>query len=485
MTEKVEIEFRDWSDCKITCSFAILNEISDVFSYFIPSAKFHPKYKAKKWDGKIRLVDKRSKTIPFGLIKRLKNYCRYQDYDFRTKIDLTDNDFDVEDAKDFIAQLELPFEVRGYQIESFIHTIRKQRSIIVSPTASGKSLIIYLIIQFLYQMGRTTLMIVPTVNLVTQMKSDFDDYAVRLDEPLPVQEVYAGKTKEVQSPIYLSTWQSLQNIDKYWFKQFDSVIIDETHLATGNTLQKILGYCSEADFRVGLTGTLSGEKVHEMLLIAAIGEPKQIVTTSDLIDQMFLSNLKIKCLILNHEDAPSNMNYQEEISYLISHEKRNQFLVNLALNLEGNTLLLFNYVENHGKVLFSILEEQVQNKNLFFMSGETDAEVRENIRQHVKSEHSDNIIVASSGVFSTGVNIPALHNVIFASPTKSKIRVLQSIGRILRKHDTKETATVYDISDRLHPTRKNYTFTHFESRYQYYIEEDFSTRYYDLNLKNT
>ena len=484
MTEKVEIEFRDWSDCKITCSFAILNEISDVFSYFIPSAKFHPKYKAKVWDGKIRLVDKRSKTIPFGLIKRLKNYCRYQDYDFQTKIDLKDNDFDEEDAKDFISQLELPFEVRGYQIESFVHTIKKQRSIIVSPTASGKSLIIYLIIQFLYQMGRTTLMIVPTVNLVTQMKSDFDDYAVRLDEPLPVQEVYAGKTKEVQSPIYLSTWQSLQNIDKYWFKQFDSVIIDETHLAIGNTLQNILGYCSEADFRVGLTGTLSGEKVHEMLLIAAIGEPKQIVTTSDLIDQMFLSNLKIKCLILNHEDAPSNMNYQEEISYLISHEKRNQFLVNLALNLEGNTLLLFNYVENHGKVLFSILEEQVQNKNLFFMSGETDAEVRENIRQHVKSEHSDNIIVASSGVFSTGVNIPALHNVIFASPTKSKIRVLQSIGRILRKHDTKQTATVYDISDRLYSKRKNYTFTHFESRYQYYIEEDFNVRYYDLPLKS-
>ena len=418
------------------------------------------------------------------MLKRLQNYCRYQDYDFITDVNLKDNDFTKEDAEDFIAQLELPFEVRGYQIESFVHTIKKQRSIIVSPTASGKSLIIYLIIQFLYQMGRTTLMIVPTVNLVTQMKSDFDEYAVRLDEPLPVQEVYAGKTKEVQSSIYLSTWQSLQNIDKYWFKQFDSVIIDETHLATGNTLQKILEYCSEADFRVGLTGTLSGEKVHEMLLIAAIGEPKQIVTTSELIDQMFLSNLNIKCLILNHEDAPSNMNYQEEISYLISHEKRNQFLTNLASNLEGNTLLLFNYVENHGKVLFSILEEQVQNKNLFFMAGETDAEIRENIRQHVKSEHSDNIIVASSGVFSTGVNIPALHNVIFASPTKSKIRVLQSIGRILRKHDSKQTAIVYDISDRLYSKRKNYTFTHFESRYQYYIEEDFNTRYFELPLKS-
>jgi superfamily II DNA or RNA helicase len=484
MTEKVKANFLNWSEIKLSCSAAILHELSDVFSYFIPSAKFNPKYKAKKWDGKIRLVDKRRGTIPLGLIYRLKNYCSYSNYEFETDIDLNENEFDQQDAIEFISNLDLPFEIREYQLDSFIHTIRKQRSIIISPTASGKSLIIYLMIRFLHEMGRKVLMIVPTVNLVTQMKSDFDEYAKTIDR-LPVQEVYAGRSKELQAPIMLSTWQSLQNIDKYWFTQFDAVIVDETHLATGNTLQKILNNCSNADFRVGLTGTLSGEKVHEMLLISALGEPKRMISTSELIEQNYLSDLEIKCLILQHEDAPAKLTYQEEISYLISHTKRNQFLVNLATNLNGNTLVLFNYVESHGKILYEMLEEQVTEQNLFFMAGETKAEIRENIRQHVRSKDSNNIIVASSGVFSTGVNIPSLRNVIFASPTKSKIRVLQSIGRILRLHESKDSAIVYDIADKLYPKRKNYVYSHFESRYQYYLEEDFHIKYHELKLKSS
>jgi superfamily II DNA or RNA helicase len=316
------------------------------------------------------------------------------------------------------------------------------------------------------------------------MKSDFEEYAINIDN-LPVQEVYAGRTKEVSSPIMISTWQSLQNLERDWFDQFDTVVVDETHLATGNTLQKILNYCNHADFRVGLTGTLTGEKIHEMLLIGAIGEPKKIITTSELIDNEMLSDLKIKCLILNHKDSPPKMNYQEEIAYFIYHQKRNDFIINLAKSLKGNTLILFNYVENHGVVLYEQITEEIEDKNIFFMSGETKAELRENIRQHVRNNHSDNIILASSGVFSTGVNIPALHNVIFSSPTKSKIRVLQSVGRILRKHDSKNVATVYDIADKLYTTKKNYVFTHFEERYKYYIEEDFDVKYYDYYLKSS
>jgi len=480
----VSVDFLDQSNCKLNCDSGILHELSDVFSYFIPSAKFHPKYKAKKWDGKIRLVDSRRKTIPLGLIHRLKNYCKHKGYQFQCNFDMDAVEFTREDAEEFIADLEMPFEVRDYQIEAFVHAVQKQRSILVSPTGSGKSAIIYLLMRLFYQLDRRVLMIVPTVNLVTQMKSDFEDYSQDIDH-LPVQEVYAGKSKEVSSPIMISTWQSLQNLERDWFDQFDTVVVDETHLATGNTLQKILNYCNHADFRVGLTGTLTGEKIHEMLLIGAIGEPKKIITTSELIDNEMLSDLKIKCLILNHKDSPPKMNYQEEIAYLISHQKRNDFIINLAKSLKGNTLILFNYVENHGVVLYEQITEEIEDKNIFFMSGETKAELRENIRQHVRNNHSDNIILASSGVFSTGVNIPALHNVIFSSPTKSKIRVLQSVGRILRKHDSKNVATVYDIADKLYTTKKNYVFTHFEERYKYYIEEDFDVKYYDYYLKSS
>ena len=479
--EIVKAEFRNQSEIKINCSLAVLQELSDVFSYFIPSAKFHPKYKAKRWDGRIRLVNMRSKTMPYGLLNRLKNYCKFKDYSFESDFEFELAEFTKEDALEFIEGLKMPFEVRDYQVDAFVHAVKKQRSVLVSPTASGKSAIIYLMMRLFYEMDRKVLMIVPTVNLVTQMKQDFEDYAVNL-EPLPVQEVYAGKSKEVQAPIMISTWQSLQNLDRNFFYNFDTVVVDETHLATGNTLQKILNSCIHADFRVGLTGTLTGEKVHEMLLIGSIGEPKKIISTSELIENQMLSDLKIKCLILNHKLSSLKMDYQEEIQYLISHEKRNSYIINLAKKLQGNTLILFNYVENHGLVLFNQIEKEVSDKNIFFMSGDTKAELRENIRQHVRNHHSDNIILASSGVFSTGVNIPALHNVIFASPTKSKVRVLQSIGRVLRRHDTKETATVYDIADQIYRKKNCYVYSHFQERYKYYIEEDFDVKYFEVDL---
>lgn len=479
--EIVKAEFRNQSEIKVNCSLAVLQELSDVFSYFIPSAKFHPKYKAKRWDGRIRLVNMRSKTMPYGLLNRLKNYCKFKDYSFESDFEFELAEFTKEDALEFIEGLKMPFEVRDYQVDAFVHAVKKQRSVLVSPTASGKSAIIYLMMRLFYEMDRKVLMIVPTVNLVTQMKQDFEDYAVNL-EPLPVQEVYAGKSKEVQAPIMISTWQSLQNLDRSFFYNFDTVVVDETHLATGNTLQKILNSCIHADFRVGLTGTLTGEKVHEMLLIGSIGEPKKIISTSELIENQMLSDLKIKCLILNHKLSSLKMDYQEEIQYLISHEKRNSYIINLAKKLQGNTLILFNYVENHGLVLFNQIEKEVSDKNIFFMSGDTKAELRENIRQHVRNHHSDNIILASSGVFSTGVNIPALHNVIFASPTKSKVRVLQSIGRVLRRHDTKETATVYDIADQIYRKKNCYVYSHFQERYKYYIEEDFDVKYFEVDL---
>lgn len=479
--EIVKAEFRNQSEIKVNCSLAVLQELSDVFSYFIPSAKYHPKYKAKRWDGRIRLVNMRSKTMPYGLLNRLKNYCKFKDYSFESDFEFEQAEFTKEDALEFIEGLKMPFEVRDYQVDAFVHAVKKQRSVLVSPTASGKSAIIYLMMRLFYEMDRKVLMIVPTVNLVTQMKQDFEDYAVNL-EPLPVQEVYAGKSKEVQAPIMISTWQSLQNLDRNFFYNFDTVVVDETHLATGNTLQKILNSCIHADFRVGLTGTLTGEKVHEMLLIGSIGEPKKIISTSELIENQMLSDLKIKCLILNHKLSSLKMDYQEEIQYLISHEKRNSYIINLAKKLQGNTLILFNYVENHGLVLFNQIEKEVSDKNIFFMSGDTKAELRENIRQHVRNHHSDNIILASSGVFSTGVNIPALHNVIFASPTKSKVRVLQSIGRVLRRHDTKETATVYDIADQIYRKKNCYVYSHFQERYKYYIEEDFDVKYFEVDL---
>ena len=173
--DTVSVKFLDQSNCKLDCDSGILHELSDVFSYFIPSAKFHPKFKSKKWDGKIRLVDSRRRTIPLGLVHRLKNYCKHKGYNFNCEFNIEPTEFSIEEATEFIDELQMPFEVRDYQIQAFIHAVQKQRSILVSPTGSGKSAIIYLLMRLFYELDRRVLMIVPTVNLVTQMKSDSAD----------------------------------------------------------------------------------------------------------------------------------------------------------------------------------------------------------------------------------------------------------------------------------------------------------------------
>ena len=178
----------------------------------------------------------------------------------------------------------------------------------------------------------------------------------------------------------------------------------------------------------------------------------------------------------------SKANYQDELDYLVRSDARNRFIKNLALSLEGNTLLLFQFVEKHGHVLHEMIKRET-NRPVYYVHGGVDGDEREDIRKIVETQ-TDTIIVASSGTFSTGINIRNLHNIIFGSPSKSKIRNLQSIGRGLRKSDSKSIATLYDIADDLtHGNRKNYTILHFVERMKIYNEEQFEYKIYPVNLK--
>ena len=163
---------------------------------------------------------------------------------------------------------------------------------------------------------------------------------------------------------------------------------------------------------------------------------------------------------------------------------RNEFIKNLALSLKGNSLILFQFVEKHGKDLHNIIQEQAKGRHVFFVYGGTDVEVRESIRAITEKE-KDAIIVASYGTFSTGVNIRNLHNIIFASPSKSRVRNLQSIGRGLRLGENKEEAVLFDISDDFRIGKfANYTLKHFIERVKIYDEEKFSYKFYNIELKN-
>jgi superfamily II DNA or RNA helicase len=277
---------------------------------------------------------------------------------------------------------------------------------------------------------------------------------------------------------------------KEYFEQFDYVIGDEAHLFKAQSLTSILTNCVNAKYRIGLTGTLDGTKTHKLVLEGLFGPVRKVITTKELIDDDKLAKFEIKCLVLKHSDeeclAVKDKTYAEEIDYLISHEARNKFIKNLTVSLGKNTLVLFQMVDKHGRILYDMIKdtEKIGNRKVFFVYGGTETTDREEIRKIMEIEN-DAIIVASFGTFSTGINIRNLHNIIFAMPTKSTIRTLQSIGRGLRQADGKDVATLYDISDDLrHKKHMNYTLKHMVERCRIYNEEKFPFKIYKIGLKN-
>ena len=480
---------------KVTCEKHITKELSEYFTFFVPGYQFVPAYRNRIWDGKIRMFNLQTNQIYLGLLPYIESFCNERSYTFDygdPRPDVED-DYSVYHAKKFVDSLNIhargePIEIREHQLDAYIHAMQKRRALLVSPTASGKSLIIYLIFRQLHQYQNLKgLIIVPTTSLVEQLYSDFGDY--NDGEMTNVHRIYQGKEKDTDKPLTISTWQSLYKLPKEYFHQFDYIIGDEAHLFKAQSLTTILTSCVNAKYRIGLTGTLDGTKTHKLVLEGLFGTVKKVISTKELIDKQQLSNFEIKCLVLKHTDEEclkaKDKTYQEEIEYLISHEARNKFIKNLAVSLGKNTLILFQMVDKHGRILYDMIKntKNISNRKVFFIYGGTETTDREEIRKIMEIEN-DAIIVASFGTFSTGINIRNLHNIIFAMPTKSSIRTLQSIGRGLRQSDGKEIATLYDIADDLrYKKHMNYTLKHFLERTKIYNEERFPFKIYKIGLK--
>lgn len=467
---------------KILCESDIAQELSEYFTFYVPGYKFMPSYKSKMWDGKIRLFNVLNKTLFAGLNEYVENFCKERGYIVEYEGDFVDNEYSLKEAVDFILDIKPTMKPRDYQVEAFVHAVRKGRSLLLSPTASGKSFIIYLITRYY---NARTLIIVPTTSLVSQLASDFADYGFVSDKY--VHRIYSGQDKQTDKPITISTWQSIYKLPKEYFQQFDVVIGDEAHLFQAKSLIKIMDKLDTCKYRFGFTGTLDGTQTHRLVLEGLFGTVRKVTSTSELIEQKHLADFEIKSIILSYPDETrkliSKASYQDEIDFLVTNQKRNNFIKNLALSLEGNTLLLFQFVDKHGKVLYDIISNEAKDRKVFFVSGSVDGEERENIRKIVETE-TNAIVVASYGTFSTGVNIKNLHNIIFSSPSKSRIRNLQSIGRGLRKSETKTESTLYDIADDLSwKSKKNHTLLHFIERMKIYAEEKFSYKIYKVGLK--
>ena len=475
---------------------SIAQELSEFFTFEVPGARFTPAFKARIWDGKIRMFDLHRKTLYLGLLKYVQDFAERNNYDITYQNEVTSTtNASIENIREYAEWLNLhgrgePIKIRDYQLDAIHKAVFAERTVLLSPTASGKSLIIYTTMRYHLEEGRKCILVVPTTSLVEQMYTDFQDYSSangwRVDRHC--QKLYSGFTRDFTSDVLITTWQSIYKQPVTWFNQFDVIFGDEAHNFKAKSLTSVMEKMSNVRYRIGTTGTLDNKKVHKLVLEGIFGPIHRVITTKELMDTNQVANLQITCLVLKYDDTTRKIvnksTYQEEMDHIVKHEKRNKFIRNLALNCEGNTLVLFQYVEKHGKVLHDMIKDKAHDKRkIFFIYGGTDTEARESARKLAEQEN-DAIFIASFGVFSTGINIPSIENVIFASPSKSKIRNLQSIGRGLRLKEGKTHCNLYDISDDLHwKSWKNHTLGHFAERLKTYSEEKFNYKIIEVDLE--
>ena len=472
---------------KVNAEPHIEYELRDHFTFEVEGAKFMPQYRKRNWNGEIHLFDLRSKKIYVGLLDKIVSFCERHGYSYKFE----DNEyyglpFEVnqsiskEGVKDYINSIT-KIKPRDYQIEGVCDCLKHNRRLLVSPTASGKSLMIYSLVRYYVHKGMKILLVVPTTSLVEQMYKDFVEYG--WDAKNHCHRIYSGREVTNTNEVTITTWQSVFRMEKSFFKDYDVIIGDEAHLFKSKSLVNIMTKLEHAKYRFGFTGTLDGTQTHKWVLEGLFGPSYKVTKTEELMKQGHLSQLDIQCLVLKHPPKKFET-YEDELQYLITHDQRNKFITNLALDLKGNTLILYSRVETHGAILY----EKINNithieRKVFFVHGGVDAEQRESIREITENE-SNAIIVASYGTFSTGINIRRLHNVIFASPSKSRVRNLQSIGRVLRKGKDKVKATLYDIGDDCtYNSRKNYTLNHLIERIKIYNEENFNYEIITIQIK--
>lgn len=483
--ERVHLQYVNAVHCKVVTDPAILMELSDRFTFFADGYRFSPRYKSRVWDGKIRLINRLTATCYAGMAKLIKKFCDERGYKFTFDEQFLYDSVSLNEVQQFADNLGLPPHIvpRDYQVESVAKCLRSKRRTLLSPTSSGKSLMIYMITQW-YK--KKTLIIVPTISLVRQMEGDFREYGYKGKFNLSTDKL--DKSDDGDYDVCITTWQSLDNgktkMPKSWYQQFEVVIGDEAHTCKATTLVKILSNLERCHYRYGTTGTLDNSALNTITIEGLFGPQYKVVTTKDLMEQGHVTNLKIKCIVLKYPEhvckEVKGKTYHEEIDFLVNNAERNKFIKNLALSLKGNKLLFFRMVD-HGKNLHNLISDS--GTTSYYIDGSVSGDTREAIRHAVEDEENS-IIVASLGTTSTGVSINKLHHMIAASPSKSKIKVLQSIGRMLRKHNTKQEAVLYDIVDDLqYKSHANFTYKHFIDRTKIYENEQFDYKIYTVGIK--
>lgn len=504
MTELITLSYKNYSQMLVETDPGVLAEMQEHFSFYVPGYRYMPAYKSKMWDGKLRLLDARTRCMPAGLVDAVKEFASNRGRNY--SVELKDSKFfgtigskddvSMDEFYEFVQDLNIHaggqrIEPRDYQLAAAYLAIKNYRQLIISPTGTGKSLVMYMIMRWVLhhiQPDQKFIIIVPTTTLTKQLIGDFEEYAAA-DEEFIVDHhcypIFAGQDKNAEHQVLVSTWQSLAKFPKMFYKNVGAVIGDEAHTCSAKICTKILDNCYNAKYRIGTTGTLDGSNVHEMSLTGIFGPMYTATTTKEQIDSGNLAELKINIMRLKYPDEErryAKFKYDEEIKFITKHDRRNKFVANLTLSTEGNTLVMFRYKE-HGQLLYDLISAKAhKDRKIFLIHGEVDTEFRNNIRPIVEKE-TDAIIVASIGTFSTGINIKNLHNLVFAAPHKGRIKVLQSLGRALRKSTDGRDTIMYDICDDVSwKQRKNFALIHSMERTKQYAAEKLTYQVYEIKL---
>jgi superfamily II DNA or RNA helicase len=484
----------------------VKQQIGELLSVYLPNYQFLPQVRAGISDGKKRfyqVTKDGNLLIPSGLKEYIKGKLNQLNIDYeledieqKYKFNLSD-----EDVLQFVESLNLPFKPYDYQLQAFKECVNAKRLIVESATGSGKSLIISLVLMFFFKQNLKQVLIVPNINLLEQFISDIKEY--QLMELAENIHLIGGdnKIKHFDKQVTITTWQSTHRSQEL-YKEIDVVLVDEAHLAKGNKISEILQSSLNCEYKLGFSGSLNVPAVDKMALLSTLGYKKNFINAKGLIERGLATPVLINCLFLMYDTSVckdiKHLKYPDEVKYFEEYKARNEFLTNLSISLSkkyGNGLVLFNHTK-HGIDLWNKYNQKVNSeeetydltktkynsnidfmkeRNTFLVYGNVKGSIREEIR-HLLSESNNSVVFANFSTFSTGVNIKNLHWMILASSTKSGTKIVQSIGRGMRLHHSKEIFRIFDIADDAtyktkRSNKKNYLMKHFDERLQVYLYE--------------
>lgn len=470
---------------------------------YVYNYKYRIKHTMGRWDGKVNLF--KNGFVDFGLWNEVKKCCDKYGYPFIIKnkekfpMDRTIKKVDIQSFCDEFYKEHKDkdgikdFTPHEHQVNAIYKILRYQYGLIEVATSGGKSLIFSsLIFYHLTKINPNAkfLLIVPSMDLVTQFYNDIMDYNFGFNkenktplENIKIDEIFSDKPRKYydgEPNIYIGTYQSLIKWPDVWFKQFDVVCVDEGHHIKTSTITSILNRTyGTAKVRFGMSGTFPDEKLKpaELYTIESLTGPILYkIGAKELMDKGIISNVKINCIILNHEDSSFAHNvarvkksdgkkaWELEKKYVQASLKRKMFISKLIQKFKNNSIVLFHNLD-YGTELYNYFRDNIPDIDFYYIDGGVSKDKRLHILKTMENtEGNVKILIASFGTLSTGVSVRSLTNMIFADSFRSSRIVRQSIGRVLRLHDEKSKAVVFDIVDRFDENVKNTLYSHYLSR---------------------